>query len=114
MTNPLKGEIDLKLGSKTYKARLTVDAIIQIETAVGFGIIKLAQKMSDGDIRLTDLISVLTMSLRGGANDVNEKDVSKIIQDVGIVEATRAVAELIAQSLTNDSEEEVEGKQIEE
>ena len=114
MTNPLKGEIDLKLGNKSYKARLTIDAIIQIETSVGCGIIKLAQKMSDGDIRLTDLITVLTMSLRGGANDVDEKKVSKIMQQVGIVEATRAVAELIAKSLSNDSEEEVEGKHVEE
>jgi len=114
MTNPLKGEIDLKLGNESYKARLTIDAIIQIETSVGCGIIKLAQKMSDGDIRLTDLITVLTMSLRGGANDVDEKKVSKIVQQVGIVEATRAVAELIAKSLSNDSEEEVEGKHVEE
>ena len=114
MTNPLKGQIEVTLGSETYKARLTVDAIITIETAVGCGIIKLAQKMADADIRLTDLITVLVQALRGGGNDFNEKDISKIIQDVGIVEATRCVAELVTQSLTADSEEvATEGKQVE-
>ena len=114
MTNPLKGQIEVTLGSNTYKARLTVDAIITIETAVGCGIIKLAQKMADADIKITDLIAVLHAALRGGGNDLQEKDISKIIQDVGIVEATRCVAELITQSLTADSEEvATEGKQVE-
>ena len=114
MTNPLKGQIEVTLGSKTYNARLTVDAIITIETAVGCGIIKLAQKMSDADIKLSDLIIVLLQALRGGGNDFNEKDISKIIQDVGIIEATRCVAELITQSLQADSEEDAtEGKQVE-
>tara|TARA_R100001510_G_scaffold55177_1_gene58751 strand:+ start:399 stop:746 length:348 start_codon:yes stop_codon:yes gene_type:complete len=114
MTNPLKGQIEVTLGSKTYKARLTVDAIINIETAVGCGIIKLAQKMAEADIKITDLIAVLHAALRGGGNDLNEKDISKIIQDVGIVEATRCVAELVTQSLTANSEEiATEGKQLE-
>lgn len=114
MANPLKGEIDLKLGSESYKVRLTVDSIMQIETAVGCGIIKLAQKMSDGDIRLSDLVTVLTFSLRNGGNNITDKDVIKIVQNVGIVETTKAVAEIIAKSLSNDSEEEIEGKHIEE
>jgi hypothetical protein len=114
MTNPLKGQIEVTLGSNTYKARLTVDAIITIETAVGCGIIKLAQKMADADIRLTDLIVVLLAALRGGGNDLQEKDISRIIQDVGIIEATRCVAELITKSLQADSEEDAtEGKQVE-
>lgn len=114
MTNPLKGQIEVTLGDNTYKARLTVDAIITIETAVGCGIIKLAQKMADADIRLTDLIVVLLSALRGGGNDLQEKDITKIIQDVGIIEATRCVAELIAKSLQADSEEDAnEGKQVE-
>tara|TARA_R110000782_G_scaffold657_7_gene2178 strand:+ start:619 stop:966 length:348 start_codon:yes stop_codon:yes gene_type:complete len=113
MTNPLKGQIEVKLGSVTYTARLTVDSIIKIETAVGCGIIKLAQKMGDADIRITDLITVLHNALRGGGNDLQEKDINKIIQDVGIIEATRCVAELITQSLIADSDEGAdEGKPV--
>jgi len=115
MTNPLKGQIEVTLGSKTYTARLTVDAIIKIETATGCGIIKLAQKMGEADIRITDLIAVLHQALRGGGNDIVEKDVNNIIQDVGIIEATRCVAELVTSSLMAESDEgATQGKPIEE
>ena len=109
MANPMKGQIKLKLGDKEYNARLTIDAIMQIEDAVGCGIIKLATKMADADIKMTDVVTVLLHALRGGGKDLQESDVKKIVQKTGIVEATTAVANLIAQSLTNDQEQE-EGK----
>jgi len=109
MANPMKGQIKLKLGDKEYNARLTIDAIMQIEDAVGCGIIKLATKMADADIRMSDVVAVLLHALRGGGKDLQESDVKKIVQKTGIVEATTAVANLIAQSLTNDQEQE-EGK----
>ena len=111
MANKLKGEITLKLGEKDYKARLTIDAIMQIEDACGCGIIKLATKMGEADIRMSEIVNVLTPTLRGGGNDVQQKDVLKIIEDVGIVKATYTVANLLTKSLTDDSEEETdEGK----
>ena len=112
MANKLKGETTLNLAGKDYKARLTINAIMQIEDACNMGIIKLAQNMSEGDIRLSQIISVLTPALRGGGNDFQEKDIINIVQDAGIVKATTAVANLLASSLTDDSEEETdEGKQ---
>lgn len=111
MTNKLKGETTVNLAGKDYKARLTIDAIMQIEDACNCGIIKLATKMAEADIRLTDVINVLLPALRGGGNDLQRKDVIKLVQEAGIVNATAIVANLIAQSLTDDSEEETdEGK----
>jgi len=112
MANKLKGETTLNLANKEYKARLTINAIMQIEDACNMGVIKLAQNMSEGDIRLTHIISVLLPALRGGGNDLQEHDVINIVQNAGIVKATTAVANLLAQSLTDDSTEETdEGKQ---
>ena len=31
MANPLKGEVEVKLGSETYKCRLNIDALCRIE-----------------------------------------------------------------------------------
>jgi len=95
----MKAQVQISLGDKSYKARLTVDAIIQIEEAVGCGVIKLAQKMSEADIRMTDIIAVLTPALRGGGKNIQEDQVKKIVGDVGIVAAATAVAELLTQSL---------------
>lgn len=115
MTNPLKGEIELNIGGTEYKARLTIDAIMQIEQSVGCGIIKLAQRMAEGDVRVSDIIHVLTPALRGGGKNMQPKDVSAIITNVGIIEATTAVATLLTSSIsppTDDSEENSEGKPI--
>ena len=55
---------------------------------------------------------MLTPALRGGGNDLQRKDVVNIVQEAGIVKATAAVANLLAKSLTDDSEEATdEGKQ---
>ena len=74
MANPLKGEIKLSLNNKEYKARLTIDALMQIEDALGQGIIKVAQRMGEGDVRIRDLVTVLLPALRGGGNDLQQTE----------------------------------------
>jgi len=112
MANKLKGELNIQLAGKDYKCRLTIDAIMQIEDECNCGILKLATKMGEADIRMSEIINVLLPALRGGGNDLQRKDVIQIVQDAGIVKATTAVANLLAKSLTDDSEEATdEGKQ---
>lgn len=110
MTNPLKGEIEIELGGKTYKTRLTIDSIMKIEDELDCGIIKLATKMADADIRMSHIIAVLHPALRGGGNNVERKDVIKLVTDTGIVNSTTAVAMLLTQTLTDSEAEEDEGK----
>lgn len=111
--NKLKGEILVELAGKQFKGRLTVDSIIKIEDAVDMGIIKLAQKMADGDVRMSQVIAVLTPALRGGGNDLQPNDVVKLVEETGLVKSMKAVAELLAMSLTDNSDEKEvkEGKQ---
>jgi len=112
MANPLKGEVNIQLAGKDYKCRLTIDAIMQIEDACNCGILKLATRMGEADIRMSEIINVLLPAMRGGGNDLQRKDIINIVQDAGIVKATTAVANLLAKSLTDDSEEATdEGKQ---
>ena len=55
---------------------------------------------------MSTIILVLTKGLRGGGNDVQETETKKIIEEAGIIESTRAVAEMLTLSLTTDSDEE--------
>lgn len=87
MTNKLKGETTVNLAGKDYKARLTIDAIMQIEDACNCGIIKLANRMGEADIRMSDVINVLLPALRGGGNDLQRKDIIQIVQKAGIVKS---------------------------
>jgi len=106
MTNPLKGEMTVKLGDQEYKTRLTVDAIVKIEAALDKGILLVMQRLGETDIRITDLRTILLYALRGGGNDFSEKDINEIISNSGIVECCRAVAELLASTLVVEDEQE--------
>ena len=110
MANPLKAQIDIRLAGNDYKVRLTIDAIIQIEEKLNCGILKLITRIADSDVRMKDLIGVLTPALRGGGNDMTDKEVKKIVGDAGIINTTKVVAELLAQSLQVEDEEDEEGE----
>ena len=106
MTNPLRGSLEITLAGEIYKVRLTIDAIVGIEQQVGCGIIKLAQKMSEGDISLTDILSVLMPALRGGGNDIDHKKLYDIVSRAGVVESATVVATLLASTITPQEIEE--------
>jgi hypothetical protein len=112
--NKLKGEILLNLAGKDYKARLTMNAIMQIEDACNCGILKLATRMSEADIKMTEIIAVLHPALRGGSNDLSRDQVIQIVEKAGIVASTTAVANLLSQTLTDDSQEETDEGKLEE
>lgn len=112
MTNPMRGETNVKIGDKEYKARLTLNALMEIEQSTGTGIIKLATEMGEGNISITNLLAVLLPALRGGGNDLDMKDVMAIAQEVGVVQVTKIVAELLAATLSDDSEDR-DGKKLE-
>ena len=114
MTNPLKGQIEVTLGSKTYKCRLTIDSLVKIEDELDQGILELAQNISQAKVRIKTLLVVLRYALRGGGNDFDEKKVGQIISDIGIVVASTEVAKLLVATLNNnDSDEEDKKKELE-
>jgi len=114
MTNPLKGQIEVTLGSETYKARLTIDSLVKIEEELDTGILELAQNISQAKVRIKTLLVVLRYALRGGGNDFDEKQVGQIISNIGIITASTEVAKLLVATLNdNDSDEEDKKKAIE-
>ena len=114
MTNPLKGQIEVTLGSETYKCRLTIDSLVKIEDELDKGILELAQDISQAKVRVRTLLTVLRYALRGGGNDFDEKQVGQIISNIGIVTASTEVAKLLVATLNdNDSDEEDKKKELE-
>ena len=99
MANPLKGQVELELAGQIYKARLTIEAIMSIENALGSSLLKLASKMSDGDVGVTEIVNILHPGLRGGGNDLSMQQVMQIVDDAGIVASTVAISNLLGQTL---------------
>ena len=114
MTNPFRGELQLKLGSKTYKSRMTVDGCMQAEAACGCSLVKIATKLSEGDLTVLDIANVLTPALKGGGNDVDHTKVAKMVYEAGLADGMRVCGEVLANVLTagqasdDDSEEDSE------
>tara|TARA_R100000773_G_C4148242_1_gene71530 strand:+ start:26 stop:361 length:336 start_codon:yes stop_codon:yes gene_type:complete len=105
MGNPIKGQISITL-DKEYNARLTIDAITQIEEKLDCGILKIVNELSTMDIRVNQIVAILTPALRGGGNQIQESDVKKIITEIGIVKSIQVMADLLTRCLTVESEGE--------
>lgn len=104
MTNPMKGQVEVSLGIETYKCRLTIDSLIKIENELDMGILAIATKMSNANVRIYELSVVLRYALRGGGNDLDQKELFKIIENAGIVDTSKAVAQLLADVLSDPNE----------
>ena len=111
MANPMRGQVEITLGSEIYKCRLTIDSLIKIEEDLDEGILQLAQKIATAEVRLKTLVTVLHYALRGGGNDLTDKEVRQLISKVGLVSACTQVAVLLASTLSDpESEKESMGK----
>ena len=112
MANPLKGEIEVTIGSETYKCRLTIDALVRIEDELDKGILELATAISEAKVRIRTLIVVLRHALRGGGNDFDDKKVGSIITSAGIVVASTEVAKLLVATLSDNNSDEEDKKKV--
>ena len=117
MTNPLKGEIEIILGEETYKCRLTIDSLVKIENELDASIIELTSFIAEGKVRLKYLLVILKYALRGGGNDFQDNKIKEIITGAGLVKSAVAVANLLAQTLTDpeaENDEEFDEKKPQE
>ena len=100
--NSLKAEKILNFKDKTYKARMSLDTIMRVEEALGTSILKVGNKLTTADITLLDIITILTLAIRAGGNDVKESDIKQNVSEVGLVEAMKLTGELLSLALNVD------------
>ena len=73
MANHLRGEITISLGDVTYDCKLNFDSLVRIEKALNISIIQLANKISQADLKLTDINFIIYTAIKGGGKDITEK-----------------------------------------
>jgi len=100
--NSLKAEKVLNFKDKTYKARMSLDTIMRVEEALGTSILKVGNKLTTADITLLDIITILTLAIRAGGNDITESDIKKHVSEIGLVEAMKLTGELLTLALNVD------------
>lgn len=82
-----------------------MDALARIETATGLGILKVLQKLSDGELTTTEICAILLPVIRGGGNDIDLKDVQRAVWDAGLAEAMKAAGQVLTIALTGGQSE---------
>lgn len=79
---------------------------------LGQSIVQLTQKLSEGNLTLTEMSSIITPALRGGGEDIEENKVISLVYSSGITEGMRVCGELLANVLQggqNNTEKKPEG-----
>jgi len=78
---------------------LTLDGIAKIENSTGCSIIKIAQKLSQGDLTVTEIGSILLYAIRSGGNNVSQAEVNTMIWNEGLVNSMKLTGDLITIAL---------------
>lgn len=105
MTNPKRGEVKLTLSSQNFKCKINMDVLMRIETALGKGILKVAQDIAEANLTTMDMIAILTPTLRSSGKDLNEKEVGQLIWSTGFAETLKVIAELLAFIIADEQPE---------
>jgi hypothetical protein len=105
MSNPKRGELEIVLGEKKYKAKVTLDIVMRIEQSCGKGIVKIAHALSEGELTTSQMVAILTPVIRGGGNDISEKQVGESLWGGGLVGGMKAVGEIVALVLSSGGDE---------
>jgi hypothetical protein len=87
---------------------MTVEGCMSAEAACGQSLVKIAMRLSEGDLTINDIASVLTPAFRGGGNNLQATDVAKIIYEAGLAEGLRVCGEVLANVL-NAGQDDVDG-----
>ena len=97
--NKLRAEKQLEFGDKTYTARISIDVILKIEQALGCSIVKVGTKLASADLTIGETITILTLSVRAGGNDIKDSDMKRMIAEIGLVESLKMCGELLTLAL---------------
>tara|TARA_R100000908_G_scaffold11622_1_gene4157 strand:- start:1923 stop:2213 length:291 start_codon:yes stop_codon:yes gene_type:complete len=86
---------------------------MQAESACGTSLVRIATKLSEGDLTVMDIANVLTPAFKGGGNDVDQTKVAKIIYEAGLAAGMRVCGEILANVLmagkSDDEDNDEEG-----
>ena len=105
MANKHRGDLSVTLGDEQYTTRINFDSIARLEGITGKSIIGLAQAIGETTITTTQLQAILFVAIKGGGNNVTEKDVAKIIWDAGIVQAMAVAGDILTNVLLGGQDE---------
>ncbi|MCU0817893.1 MAG: gene transfer agent family protein [Beijerinckiaceae bacterium] len=104
MTNRHRGEVSLTLGTEHFALRLTLQALAEIEAALGAGDLQgLGERFAGGRIAARDLVALLGAAIRGGGARLADEEIASRISAADLPRAVEALSELFALSFEGEA-----------
>ncbi len=104
MTNRYRGEVSLTLGAERFALRLSLQALAEIEAALGAGDLQgLGARFASGRIAARDLVVLLGAAIRGGGAKLPDDEVASRIGAEDLPRAVEALSDLFAISFGGDA-----------
>src|SRR5690348_2529325 len=97
MANPRRGEVALRLAGRDHTLRLTLNALAEIEAALGAGDLSgLGRRLAGGSLRAADLVALLGATLRGGGSILDDAEVGALVEAGDLPAVADALAAVFA------------------
>lgn len=96
MAKALRGECEVELAGEKFTLRLSLGNLEELEGQLGIGIIKLANRFTSMDAKLSDARAVLRQGFVGAKIKMSEERLAKLIEDTGFAAVQQAAALLLA------------------
>ena len=106
MSNPnnIRAEKKIKLGENTYVARMGVDTLASMEDQFNMGFFDFCKKIEQLNLRITEIIDFLYIAIRAGGNDIEKNEIKIAVNTIGLMQASKILAELVVLALNVDIE----------
>jgi hypothetical protein len=96
MANRRRGEVALELGGEQYTLCLTLGALAELEHAFAVeDLSALGERFASGRLSARDLVTMLSVALRGGGHALTDAEVAALPLDGGLEPLARALADLL-------------------
>lgn len=103
MTNRYRGEVRLAIGGEIFALRLTLQALAEIEAALGAGDLQgLGERFAQGRAGARDLIALIGAAVRGGGAKLSDADIAGRMGADELPGAVAALGDLFALSFGTD------------
>ena len=93
MSNPHKGEIEFTVGGKTYTLYFSINAMCELEDALGGNVVELATLMADSSkVSIKNVRTVFWAGLRDHHEAMSITDAGRLMSEMGVAQAMELVA----------------------
>lgn len=97
MANPHRGEVAFKAGDAEYKLSFSINALCELEDALGEGVNAVAAQLSDpASVRIKTVRAVLWAGLLDNHSGLSLDDAGRIMSDAGVPATMQAIGRAFA------------------